>query len=64
VRDDSDLQRTQDLAHTATDWFAEVGLYCYGRNAAGNGYEAKQVHAKLELDRILSKVCTALRNLP
>lgn len=63
VRDEGDLRRTQDLAQTATVWFDGVGVCCYGKNAAGAGYEAKRVHPTLELDRVLSHVCTALRVL-
>lgn len=63
VRDDADLQRTQDLAQTATVWFEAVGLYCYGKNKKGTTYEPKRVHPTLELDRVLSQVCTALRLL-
>lgn len=63
VRDEKDLRRTQDLAQTATVWFDGVGLYCYGKDKKGTAYEAKPVHTTLELDRVLSQVCTALRLL-
>jgi hypothetical protein len=63
VRDDADLRRTQGLAQTATVWFDGVGLYCYGKNTAGTAYEARNVHATLQLDRVLSQVCTSLRLL-
>lgn len=64
VRDDSDLRRTQEFAQLASSWFDGVGLYCYGRNPQGTGYEAKTVTTNIELDRVLSQVCTALRHLP
>ena len=63
VRDDQDLRRAQDLAQTATVWFDGVGLCCYGKVRTGDAYEPKPVHATLELDRVLSHVCTALRHL-
>jgi hypothetical protein len=64
IVDERDLSRAVDLAHTATVWFDACGLYCYGKDGSGTGYEAKKVHTTLELDRVLSNVCTVLRNLP
>jgi hypothetical protein len=65
VRDAADLRSTIRFAHIAADWFDACGLYCYGWNDAGTAYEAKTVEAtSLELDRVLSGVCTALRHLP
>ncbi len=61
VVDDNDLRRTENLARTASVWFNGCGLYCYGPNARGNAYEPRKVHPTLELDRVLSEVCTALR---
>ncbi|MBI2805881.1 MAG: hypothetical protein HYX68_12950 [Planctomycetes bacterium] len=64
VVDDNDLRRTQDLAQTARVWFDGCGLYCYGPNANGTAYSPRAVHPTLDLDRVLSEVCTALRLLP
>lgn len=64
VVDHNDLARAADLAQTATVWFDGCGLYSYGKDNAGTGYEPKKVHTTLELDRVLSQVCTALRLLP
>jgi hypothetical protein len=65
VRDDGDLKATINFGHIAATWFDECGLYCYGWNAQHTAYEAKQVGVtSLELDRVLSNVCTALRLLP
>ncbi len=64
VRDDSDHKRTEAFAQTAATWFEGVGLYCYGKNKAGTGYEKREVHAGVDLDRQMSILCTALRALP
>ncbi|HEX3531824.1 MAG TPA: hypothetical protein VH988_32595 [Thermoanaerobaculia bacterium] len=41
-----------------------VGLVAYEINHSGDGYQACKVPPHLELDRALSRVCTALRILP
>jgi hypothetical protein len=65
VRDGADLNATVNFGHTAATWFDLCGLYCYGLNATRTAYESKPVGAtSLELDRVLSHVCTSLRNLP
>lgn len=65
VRDAADLAAAIKFGHVAATWFDACGLYCYGWNQAHSTYEAKSVGAtSLELDRVLSQVCTALRNLP
>lgn len=64
VINEKDLARSVQFANIANDWFDECGLYCYGWNAARSAYERKPVEVHLELDRVLSRVCTALRNLP
>jgi hypothetical protein len=65
VRDDADLRATIGFGHTAATWFDECGLYCYGWNATHTAYEAKALGVtSLELDRVLSNVCTALRVMP
>jgi hypothetical protein len=62
VRDEADLKRSIDFGHTAATWFDACGLYCYGWDKDHENYEAKLVGAtSLELDRVLSNVCTALR---
>lgn len=63
--DESDLRRTIKYGHIASKWFDACGVYCYGWNANKDAYVARDVgDAGLELDRVLSGVCTALRNLP
>ncbi len=65
VRDEADLRATINFGHVAATWFDECGLYCYGWDATHSAYEAKPVGVtSLELDRVLSNVCTALRLLP
>ncbi len=65
VRDDADLRRSIDFGHIAATWFDACGLYCYGWDASHTQYEAKPVGAtSLELDRVVSNVCTALRAMP
>jgi hypothetical protein len=64
VRDDVDLRATIAFGHVAATWFDACGLYCYGWNRLKTAYEAKPIGVtSLELDRVLSQVCTALRNL-
>lgn len=41
-----------------------VGLVAYEPADSGGGYQACKIPPHLELDRVLSRVCTALRNLP
>ena len=63
--DPVDLRRTIDYGHVASVWFDACGVYCYGWNDRKDAYVAKDVRAaNIELDRVLSQVCTALRNLP
>lgn len=64
VRDDADLAKTIEFADIGRTWFDACGLLAYGKNATRTAYEAKPVPASVELDRVLSGVCTALRNLP
>jgi hypothetical protein len=64
VRDAADLAKTIAFADIGRTWFAECGLIAYEKNKQGTGYEAKAVPPSVELDRVLSGVCTALRNLP
>jgi hypothetical protein len=65
ARDEADLRKTIQLAHVASVWFDLCGLYCYGCNADRTGYESKPGGVStLELDRVLSQICTALANMP
>ena len=64
VVDERDLARVEHYARIAQVWFDFTGIYCYGRNEKQTAYEAKRVHSTLALDRVLSQVTTALRNLP
>lgn len=65
VRDSNDLRNTERFAHIATTWFDGVGVCAYGWNEARTAYEVKRLSApNIELDRVLSQVCTTLRNLP
>lgn len=64
VVNDNDRDRVEHYARIAGVWFDYCGIYCYGLDGAGRAYEAKKVHPTLQLDRVLSQVMTALRNLP
>jgi hypothetical protein len=65
VVDDKDLERAIRYGHTAAHWFDACGLYCYGWDDARSAYEAKPINdPNLRLDRVLSRVCTALRTMP
>lgn len=64
VVDPKDLERTLFFANAANHMMDGVGLAAYETNSLGNGYQACLVPPHLELDRVLSRVCTALRNLP
>jgi hypothetical protein len=62
VVNDQDLLKTVKYGHIASTWFDACGLYCYGWDASHTEYEAKLiVDTNLQLDRVLSGVCTALR---
>jgi hypothetical protein len=64
VRDSADLAATIGFAHVAATWFDACGLVAYGWNPARTAYEARPVGVtSLELDRVLSQVCTALRTM-
>jgi hypothetical protein len=64
VVDSKDFERTLFFANAANRMMDDVGLAAYEPNPAGNGYRACKVPPHLELDRVLSRVCTALRVLP
>lgn len=64
VRDNADLAKAISYAHIGSTWFDACGLFAYGWNREKTAYEAKEVGASsIELDRVLSTVCTALRSL-
>jgi hypothetical protein len=64
VVDKNDLDRTLFFANAANQMMDGVGLVAYEANPLGNGYQPCKIPPHLELDRTLSRVCTALRNLP
>ncbi len=64
VVSDNDRLRVEHYARIAQVWFDYCGIYCYGLDKARTGYEQKQVHTTLDLDRVLSQVQTALRAMP
>jgi hypothetical protein len=64
VVDAKDLDRTIQLANAANQMMDGVGLVVYEHAPSGKGYQVCPVPTHLELDRSLSWVCTALRNLP
>jgi hypothetical protein len=64
VVDAKDFERTLFFANAANQMMDAVGLMAYEPNPSGTGYRAAEIPTHLELDRILSRVCTALRVLP
>ncbi len=64
VVDRADLERTLFFANAANRMMDDVGLVVYEPAASGQRYQALKVPPHLELDRVLSRVCTALRILP
>ena len=64
VVDSKDLARTVSFADAAKEMMNGVGLVAYEPKPDGNGYQTCKVPTQLELDRVLSWVCTALRVLP
>lgn len=64
VVDKADLDRTLFFANAANRMMDDVGLVVYEPAASGERYQALKVPTHLELDRVLSRVCTALRVLP
>ncbi|MGH9748517.1 MAG: hypothetical protein ACRD6R_01145 [Candidatus Polarisedimenticolia bacterium] len=64
VVDGTDLKRTIDQSDAANQMMDGVGLIAYRPNSRGRAYESCKVPTHLQLDRVLSRVCTALRNLP
>lgn len=64
VVDPSDFDRTLFFANAANRMMDDVGLVAYEPKVSGNGYRACKIPPHLDLDRVLSRVCTALRHLP
>ena len=64
VVDPTDFERTLFFANAANQMMDAVGLVAYQISASGTGYQACQIPPHLELDRMLTRVCTALRVLP
>jgi hypothetical protein len=64
VVDRGDFERTLFFANAANRMMDDVGLVIYEPNPLGNGYKPSKIPPHLELDRVLSRVCTALRVLP
>jgi hypothetical protein len=64
VVDAKDLERTIGFADAANQMMDAVGLFAYQSDESGRGYRACKVPVHLALDRVLSRICTALRILP
>jgi hypothetical protein len=64
VVDARDLERTIAFANAANRMMDDVGLVAYEPNSTEDGYQPCKLPSHLELDRVLSRACTALRNLP
>ena len=64
VVDANDRERTIYFANAAAQMMDAVGLVAYEIDPHGSGYRALKSPPHLELDRILSRACTTLRNLP
>ena len=60
---EADLKHAESLTQSAEAWFEGCGIFAYGPNNAGTAYDSKRVHPGVELDRVLSEICTALRLL-
>jgi hypothetical protein len=64
VVDQNDLERTIHFANAAAQMMDAVGLVAYEPDPKRNRYRVLKGPPHLELDRVLHRVCTALRNLP
>ncbi len=64
VVDEIDLKRTIFFAIAANQVMDEVGLIAYGPVPSAPGYRPLELPTHLELDRVLTRACTALRVLP
>jgi len=61
VTDPNDLARTINFANAANQTMDAVGLVAYMPDLAKKAYVPQPVPPHLELDRVLSRVCTALK---
>ncbi len=64
VVDDADLRRTIDQTNAANQMMDGVGLVAYSPAPDRKKYVLRKVPRHLELDAVLTRVCTALKNLP
>lgn len=64
IVDDADSRRAVEVANAANQMMDGVGLIMYEPDARGRGYMLRKVPIHLQIDRVLSRVCTALKNLP
>lgn len=64
VVDQKDFDRTVFFANAAAQMMDAVGLAAYEPAPSGEGYRPLAVPTHLELDRVLSRICTSLRALP
>jgi hypothetical protein len=63
VVDDADLRRTIDQTDAANQMMDGVGLMAYSPARGRKKYLARKIPRHLGLDVVLTRVCTALRNL-
>jgi hypothetical protein len=59
-----DFDRAIYFANAANQMMDGVGLVAYRQRSTTPGYEVVRTPPHLELDRMLSRVCTALRTMP
>jgi hypothetical protein len=64
VVDEVDLARATFFANAANQMMDGVGLVAYEPDLEGERYLPHRIPPHLELDRVLTRVCTALRHLP
>ncbi|MBI5708823.1 MAG: hypothetical protein HZC42_00715 [Candidatus Eisenbacteria bacterium] len=62
VVDDGDLQRTIRMAQSADQVMDGCGLFCYGPSVGR--YAPLEVPLSLEMDRMVTRICEQLRELP
>lgn len=64
IVDDVDFRRAVEVANAANQMMDGVGLILYEPDARDRAYIVRKAPTHLQLDRVLSRVCTALKNLP